>query len=102
MGQQSVGIHRTSASARIAFKRSRKAAGFGLGGSQFLQQFLRVAVVVVLHVRVLDVEVVATRLDLVGRHLPGALRLLPALTVRPPHQSMQPCKCSSRIGRVME
>ena len=50
MGQQSVGIHRMSASARIAFKRSRKDRRFSFGSSQFLQQFLRVAVVVVLHV----------------------------------------------------
>ncbi len=39
--------------------------------------------VVALRVRVLDVEVVAARLDLAGRHLPGPLGLLPALARRP-------------------
>ena len=47
-GEQAFGVHRTSASARIAFNCSRKAAVSDLGGGQLLQELLRVPIVVVL------------------------------------------------------
>ena len=100
--EQAFGVHRASASARIAFNWSRRLAVSASAALSFGQQFLRVAVVVGHRVRVLDVEVVAARLHLLGRHLPRLRRLLAAFALRPPHQSMQPCRCSKRIGFVIE
>ena len=56
----------------------RFSASFELG-----QQFLGVAVVVCHGVRVLEVEVVAAGLHLVGRDLPGDFGFLAALALRP-------------------
>ena len=87
----------------MAFSWSRRAAVLLLGLVELGQQFLGVAVVVGDGVRVLDVEVVAAGLHLLGGDLPGDFGVSSRpLRFAPPHQSTQACRCSTRIGLVIE
>ena len=93
--EQAFGVHRASASARIAFNWSRKLAVSASAAFRLCQQLLRVAVVVGHRVRVLDVEVVAARLHLLGRDLPA-----PAASPRGPCASRRPTsRCSLADAR---